>query len=163
MNKKRIVMDVIAGMLVAALSAGCSGGSPTPPPAGASPQDGVRSPGPYELRSGDGVDVVYFETAKPCDCMAEVGDAVELAIETHFASEIQSGELRFFVIVSDDAANDEMVDTFDSQPFDLFIVEFEDGRGTANPVYEIWNLMGDNDAIIEFVRSIVQKRLDGQA
>ena len=95
--------------------------------------------------------------------MAEVGDAVELAIETHFASEIRSGELRFFVIVSDDAANSELVETFNSQPFDLFIVEFEDGRGTANPVYEIWNLMGDNDAIVEFVRAIVQQSLDGQA
>jgi len=153
---------MVGAMLLVVLSAGCSGGSPTPPPADASPQGGVQSTQPYELRTGDGVDVVYFETAEPCDCMAEEGDAVERAMETYFGDQIRSGELRFFVIVSDDTANAELVKMFNSQPFDMFVVEFEDGKGMANPVYEIWNLMGDNEAIVEFVRARVQQSLAGQ-
>ncbi|MCK9356655.1 MAG: hypothetical protein M0R22_05875 [Dehalococcoidia bacterium] len=160
--QKRIVTFVISAVLLVGLSAGCSGDSPTPPPAGASQQSGVRSTQPYELRTGDGVDIVYFETAEPCDCMAEVGDAVERSIETYFQEEIRSGVLRFFVVVSDDSANSGLVKTFNSQPFDMFVVEFDDGKGLATPVYEIWNLMGDNDAIIELVRALVQKSLDGQ-
>lgn len=154
---------IVGATLLAVLSAGCSGDSPTPPPADASQPSGVRSTQPYELRTGDGVDVVYFETAEPCDCMAEVGDAVELAIQTYFEDEVRSGKLRFFVVISDDSSNSGLVKTFNSQPFDMFMVEFDNGKGLATPVYEIWNLMGDNDAIIELVRTLVQKSLDGQA
>lgn len=161
--QKRIVTLVISAVLLVGLSAGCSDGNATPPPAGASQGGGIRATEPYALRTGDGVDVVYFETAEPCDCMAEVGDAVELAIQTYFEDEVRRGKLRFFVVVSDDASNSELVETFNSQPFDLFVVEFDDGQGMATPVYEIWNLMGDNEAIVELVRAAVQKSLDGQA
>jgi len=159
----RIVAFVTIAVLLVGLSAGCSGDNPTPPPASASQNGGIRATGPYELRTGDGVDVVYFETAEPCDCMAEVGDTVEQAIQTYFEDEVRSGELRFFLIVSDDKANAELVQLFNSQPFDMFVVEFNDGKGMATPVYEVWNLMGDNEAIAEFVRAVVQKSLDGQA
>jgi len=161
--QNRIVTFVVSAALLVGLAAGCSDSNPTPPPANASQQGGVRSAEPYELRTGDGVDVVYFEIAKPCDCMAEVGDAVELAIQTYFEEEVRSGELRFFVIVSDDEANSALVKLFNSQPFDLFVVSFDDGQGLAEPVYDIWNLMGDNEAIVELVRAAVQKSLDGQA
>jgi len=160
--QNRIVTFVISAALLIGLPAGCSGGNPSPPPADASQQSGVRSAEPYELRTGDGVDVVYFETAEPCDCMAEVGDAVELAVQTYFEDALQSGALRFFVVVSDDPANKELVKMFNSQPFDMFVVDFDDGKGLATPVYDIWNLMGDNDAIVEFVRARVQQSLDGQ-
>jgi len=161
--QKKIMTFVIGAVLLVGLSAGCSGSNPTPPPAGASQSGGIRSTEPYELRTGDGVDVVYFEIAKPCDCMAEVGDAVELAIQTYFTDEVRNGKLRFFIIVSDDGANSELVKLFNSQPFDLFVVNFDDGKGLAEPVYDIWNLMGDNEAIVELVRATVQKSLDGQA
>jgi len=162
MKNNRIVTCIAGAMLLVVLSAGCSGDSPTPPPADASQQGSLPSAGQYELRTGDGVDVVYFETAEPCDCMAEVGDAVELAVQTYFEDALQSGTLRFFVVVSDDPANAELVKMFNSQPFDMFVVDFDDGQGLANPVYDIWNLMGDNDAIVEFVRARVQQSLDGQ-
>jgi len=156
MRARRIgVVLLIIALAIAAL--GCAPDAPSPPPAVASEQQDET----YVARTGDGVDVVYFEVAKPCDCMAEVGDAVELAIDNNFADELQSGELRFFHVVSDDPQNSSMLEDFDAQPFDLMIVTFEDGRGTVQPVYEIWNLMGDNEAIQEFVRAAVETSLKG--
>ena len=105
------------------------------------------------------MDVVYFETEKPCECMAEVGDSVERAVQTYFKNELQRGALRFFVVVSDDPANKELVSTFNSQTFDLFVVQYEDGRSTATPVHDIWGLMGDNEAIVLFTKSLIEQSL----
>jgi len=149
-----VVLLIVATAVVAL---GCASDNTTPPPADASEQQA----GPYAARTDDGVDVVYFETSKPCDCMAEVGDAVELAIDNNFSDELQSGELRFFLVVSDDPQNGSMLKDFDAQPFDLMIVSYDGGRGTIQPVYEIWNLMGDNEAIEEYVRAAVETSLRG--
>jgi len=117
---------------------------------------------PYEPRTGDGVDVVYFETSAPCSCMAKVGDAIEYAVLTHFQDELQSGELRYFLMVSNAPANIDLVKTFNSQPFDLFIVESIDGQETMEPVYDIWNLTGDDAAMVDFVHTLVLSSLEGQ-
>jgi hypothetical protein len=148
---------VLAAIAVAII--GCAPDTATPPPADASEQQDET----YAARTEDGVDVVYFEVAKPCDCMAEVGDAVELSIDNNFAAELQSGELRFFQVVSDDPQNKSILETFEAQPFDLFIVTHAGGNSEVEPVYEIWNLMGDNEAIQEFVRAAVETSLGKQA
>ena len=153
---------LVSGLMVLAL-AGCANDNDGPPPASASEGYEVRSAEAYVPREGDGVDVVYFEVAEPCDCMAEVGDAVELAIDNNFADQIQDGSLRFYIVVSDDANTQPLLETFRAQPFDLMIVTYDDGQGTVEPIYEIWNLMGDNQAIEEYVRAAVEASLSGQA
>ena len=154
-------MSLVRLLLLATLpvlGAGCSGDPAVPAPA---PEEtgAVES---YALRSDDGVDVVYFEPASPCECMAEVGVAVEQAVRAGFSDELSTGELRFYHVVSDDPANRPTVEMFNAQPFDLFIVESEDGRSTSTPVYEIWNMMGDNDAIAACVTTQVSASLAGQ-
>jgi len=143
--------------LIFSLSA-CSPQGSMPPPAQASGQT-TAPQGAYEMRGDTGVDVVYFEESNACDCMAEVGTAIKNSVTTHFAKELQSGELRFFVILSDDWDNRETFELFNNQPFDLFIVEFEDGSGVATPVYEFWSMTGDNEAIGLFVKQRIQESL----
>ena len=150
---------VLLAIATAIAALGCTPDSSSPPPADASEQQDDT----YTARTGDGVDVIYFEVAEPCDCMAEVGDAVELAIDNNFADQIQEGSLCFYIVVSDDANNQPLLETFRAQPFDLMIVTYEDGQGTVEPIYEIWNLMGDNQAIEEYVRAAVEASLSGQA
>ena len=91
--------------------------------------------------------------------MAEVGDAIALSVDNNFATELQNGKLRFFTVVSDDPQNESLLKMFEAQPFDLFIVTQQGGSSIAEPVYEIWNLMGDNEAISEYVRATVQASL----
>ena len=119
-------------------------------------------PGPYVPGSSDSVDVVYFETSNPCSCMAEVGDAVEYAILTNFQAELQSGELRFFLLVSNAPDNMDLVKQLKSQPFDLFVIAPADAPGTVEPVYELWSLTGNREAIVEFMRELISATLQEQ-
>lgn len=158
MKTVRAAIPVSALLLMLILSLAACSKSATPPPA----QAGVPSTAPqgsYELRGDTGVDVLYFEESNACDCMAEVGAVVKNAVNTHFAKELQSGKLRFFVIHTDDWANRATFEMFNNQPFDLFIVEVEDGRGLATPVYEFWSMMGDNEAIELYVKARVAESL----
>ena len=161
-NRHFLSVLMVSGLMVPAF-AGCAADNSGPPPASASEGYVVRSADAYVPRTGDGVDVVYFEVAEPCDCMAEVGDAVELAIDNYFAGQIQDGSLRFYIVVSDDANNQPLLETFRAQTFDLMIVTYEGGQGMVQPIYEIWNLMGDNEAIAAYVHAAVEASLSGQA
>ena len=154
MRRTRFAVALVLVAITAAV-VGCTPDAATPPLADASQQPDAA----YVARTDDGVDVVYFEVAKPCDCMAEVGDAIALSVDNNFATELQNGKLRFFTVVSDDPQNESLLKMFEAQPFDLFIVTQQGGSSIAEPVYEIWNLMGDNEAISEYVRATVQASL----
>ena len=116
----------------------------------------------YTPRTGNGVDVVYFEAKDPCGCMAKVGDAIEEAILTNFQDELQSGELRYFLIVSNLPENNDLVDMFDSQVFELCIAEFQDGRMATEALAEVWILKDSPSKLKDFVRTRVLSSLEGQ-
>ena len=157
MRKSRVLLLCTIGLL-ALLVAGCAGDAPSAQTAQANDQPEI---GTYTPRSSDGVDVVYFEIAEPCECMTEVGDVIEETVRSTFVNELNSGRLRLTIVVSDDPVNEDVVQMFDAQPFDLFIVTCSSGELTARPVYEIWNLMGDNEAMAEVVAAEVAADLAG--
>lgn len=101
------------------------------------------------------VDLVYFHPADACGCLAEVGDVIETAVRTYFPEEMEQKTVRFFSVISDDPANQLLVRMYESQPFDLFLVTYEGDKAEATQVYEIWNLLGDNEAIALAVKSEV--------
>jgi hypothetical protein len=112
------------------------------------------------MRTDDGVDVVYFMTSNPCSCMAEFSDAIEQSILTNFQQELQSGELRYFVMISNAPDNMDYVEAFNAQPFDLFIVDYVNGKGTAVPSTEVWTVEGDDAAVMESVHQTVLDALE---
>ena len=105
------------------------------------------------------VDLVYFHTGNACGCLAEVGDVIETAVRTHFPEEMEQKTVRFFSVISDDPANQHLVRMYESQAFDLFLVTYEGGEAQATQVYEIWSLLGDNEAIALTVKSRVADSL----
>ncbi len=116
---------------------------------------------PYALRSDDGVDVVYFMTSNPCSCMTEFGDAIQQSILTNFQTELQNGALRYFVIVSNAPDNMDYVEAFNAQPFDLFIVDYVNGKGTAVPSTDVWTVEGNDEAVMASVYQSVLSALEG--
>ena len=102
-----------------------------------------------------GVDLVYFHTAEACGCMAEMGDVIVAALYEHFPQAVDDKAVRFHSIVSDDPANAYYVRMYGSQAFDLFLVTYEGGNARATQVYEIWSLLGDNEAVALAVKSRV--------
>jgi len=133
----------------------------TPPTNPAEPVTGPSAER-YTPRTGDGVDVVYFEAKNPCGCMAKVGDAIEKAILTHFQDELQSGELRYFLIVSNLPENNDLVDMFDSQVFELCIAEFQDGQMATEALAEIWILKDSPSKLEDFVHTRILSSLEAQ-
>jgi hypothetical protein len=133
----------------------------TPPTSPAEPVTGPAAER-YTPRTGDGVDVVYFEAKDPCGCMAKVGDAIETAILTHFQDELQSGELRYFLVVSNLPENNDLVDMFDSQVFELCIADFQDGQMATEALAEIWILKDSPMKLEDFVRTRVLSSLEDQ-
>ncbi len=135
---------------------GCSKANPQPPPPAEQPSGGEQQ---YTARTKDGVDVLYFEEGNPCECMADFGVVIKDAVQVRFANELRNGSLRFFVIVSDDFDNQEVLDTFGSPLYDLVIVEHENGHFTATTVRDIWSVMGDDEALASCVEVHVRDAL----
>ena len=129
---------------------------PSEPPEATTPPDKPLGP-------PDRVDVVYFHRSKPCHCMAVVGDNIKYTVETYFKDELASGKLTFKMLTSNDKANAEMVKKYNSPPFGLFISVV---RGKTESIYHvagIWDLMADDQKLIEFVKSTIEKSLKGEA
>ena len=159
-----ILLVILTAMLV-----GCSSPTTTPTPDSVvSPSDQqdtknpVNSPPDEPPRLPDRVDVVYFYRSNPCQCMAVVGDNIKYAVETYFNDELASGKLTFKMLTSDGKANAEVVKKYNSLPFDLFINKV---RGKTESIYHvdgIWELMADDQKLIEFVKSSIEKNLKGE-
>lgn len=158
MSTTKYLCILTALLAIGLISMGCSKTNPEPAPPAVQPAGGEQQ---YTARTGDGVDVLYFEEGNPCECMADFGVVIKDTIRTRFASELQDGSLRFFVVVSDDWENREVLESFDNPLYDLFIVEFENGQDTATPVREIWSMMGDDDALASCVEARISDTLSG--
>ena len=152
---------VITSLVLVGCAAGADASSMTPvaeEPAESLPEGNLTEG--QDVVEGS-VEVVYFHTANPCDCMAVFGEAIADSINANFEAELASGELKFIDVVSDDAANKEIVEAFDSQPSDLFVGIRIGDVTTAEPDYEIWNLMGDDEAVAKYVKGVVEAKLAG--
>lgn len=105
------------------------------------------------------VDLVYFHTANPCGCLGEVEGVIRTALQTAFPEEMAQKQVRLFSVISDDPASENLVRMYGSQQFDLFLVTYEGDKASATQVYEIWSLLGDNEAIALVVQSRVADNL----
>ncbi len=103
------------------------------------------------------VDLVFFQTFNACGCLGEIGDVIRTALYEHLPEEMENKTVRFHSLYSDDPANQQYVRMYGSQPFDFFIVTYEDGKAVATPVREIWVLMDDYDALGAYVVQRVDK------
>jgi hypothetical protein len=165
MKTARIVLLILLLGIGSLVPVGCSPGedasaapSPVADAAESVPADSLTE---GQATAAGSVQVVYFHVAKPCECMAAVGQAIAYSIDTYFQTELASGLLSFVDVVSDDAANASAVESFGSQPFDLFFVTTIGDESSVEPDYDIWNLMGDDEAIAQHVKSLVEARLAG--
>jgi len=162
MKIRKVLFVSFLSLCTGLLLAGCSETGSAPPPAGADGGAPTADRTAYELRTDSGIDVVYFAESDACDCMAEVGVVIRETVHTYFEDELSDETIRFFVIASDDWANRETLETFNSQPFDLFIVEYVDGKGVATPLYDFWSMVGDNAAIELYVKAQIEDVLARQ-
>ncbi|MBN1857020.1 MAG: hypothetical protein JW846_08720 [Dehalococcoidia bacterium] len=164
-NIARMVSLVLLIGIISLAMTGCSSGvdADTSTLPAEQPVESAPESAPTDEVPAVSVQLVYFHVANPCDCMAVFGEAVADSVNTNFQAELASGVVELVDVVSDDPANAATVEAFDSQPSDLFVVTRVGDAVSVEPDYEIWGLMGDNEAVAQYVKDMVEAKLAGLA
>jgi len=115
-----------------------------------------------QYNSPDRVDVVYFQSGKPCHCMAVIGENVQSIVIFDFLEEYSEGKLTFALLDSSDEANYEIAMKYNTGPFGLFITIVQGETERIVPVEELWSMTGDEEKYKAYVKDIIAKSLKGE-
>ena len=110
----------------------------------------------------DRVDVVYFQSGKPCHCMAVIGENIQSIVIFDFLDEYSEGKLTFTLLDSSDEANYEMAMKYNTGPFGLFITIVQGETERIVPVEELWSMTGNEEKYKAYVKDIIARSLKGE-
>ena len=112
--------------------------------------------------SDDAIVAFYFHGNKRCSTCRKLEAYSEEAIAGGFASELDSGELVWRVVNTDDAANAHFVTDFELVTKSVVLVEFRDGEVVRwKNLKLVWQLVGDQDGFQRYVRDETRDFLVG--
>ena len=108
----------------------------------------------------NGVIVYQFHRRFRCEACYKLENAINEALQTHFAEELKAGSLIFKVIDLDADGSGDFEKQYDFFYNTVIVVDIEKGKETRfKNLEEAWGLVEDNDAVIEFMRSQVDEYL----
>jgi len=107
------------------------------------------------------VEVVYFHRAKRCQKCIWAEEHVRYALETYFKDELDSSKLTFASINVQDASNAAIIKKYDAYTSQLFINAVTGDTERIEHVSEIWQLIGNDEAFCQVVRTKIEKALEG--
>jgi len=103
--------------------------------------------------SGDAVVAFYFHGNKRCSTCRKLEAYSDEAITGGFASELDSGELEWRVVNTDEEANAHFVTDFELVTKSVVLVEYRDGEVVRfKNLKLVWQLVGDQDGFLRYVR-----------
>ena len=106
---------------------------------------------------GNGIVAYYFHGNKRCSTCRKLEAYSEEAIAGGFASELDSGELVWRVVNTDDAANAHFVTDFELVTKSVVLVEYRDGEVVRwKNLKLVWQLVRDKDGFITYVREATE-------
>ena len=95
----------------------------------------------------------YFHGNKRCSTCRKLEAYSEEAIVGGFASELESGELEWRVVNTDEAANAHFITDFELVTKSVVLVEYRDGEVVRfKNLKLVWQLVGDEDGFVRYVR-----------
>ena len=101
----------------------------------------------------DGVVAYYFHGNKRCSTCRKLEAYSAEAITGGFASELESGELEWRVVNTDEAANAHFMTDFELVTKSVVLVEYRDGEVVRfKNLKLVWQLVGDEDGFVTYVR-----------
>ena len=159
MRAKPIVTFVLGGFVLASLvalgvqsRAGASGSAVVPSKASSSAQKAVPA---------HRVVVTYFHGDVRCPTCKKLEALSREAMEQGFAKEIAAGTVVFQVINTDRAENKHFVDDYKLVTKSLVVADERDGKpGRWLNLEKIWDLVGNHDSYMTYVRGAVRDLLD---
>jgi hypothetical protein len=101
----------------------------------------------------DGIVAYYFHGNKRCSTCRKLEAYSEKAITGGFVSELETGELEWWVVNTDDKANAHFVTDFELVTKSVVLVEYRDGEVVRwENLKLVWQLVGDQDGFVRYVR-----------
>ncbi|NQT74026.1 MAG: hypothetical protein HQ553_14880 [Chloroflexi bacterium] len=115
---------------------------------------------PFPSDKTSWLEVVYFHRTNRCNGCIYAEDATKYTIQTHFGTELSSGELVFKVYDLQDEANAESVKKYEAHSSSLFINEINNGTDQIEEITDIWTKLGRDEAFIEVVKTAIEEHLE---
>ena len=105
------------------------------------------------LPAGSKVVLYYFHGRERCQNCIKFESFTEEAIQGAFAEQLNSGELVWKMVNTDEPANKHFVGDYELYSKSIVVVENRDGkRGRWKNLEKIWELVGDKNAFVEYIR-----------
>lgn len=112
-------------------------------------------------REDDGrpsVVVYFFDSEKECTTCENLERYAHEALQTHFPSELASGELEWRVRNVQDPDNEHFVTEFGLYTKSVVVVGLKDGKPVRwKNLESIWDLVYDKPSYVEYIRANVQE------
>jgi len=103
--------------------------------------------------SGDAIVAYYFHGNKRCSTCRKLEAYSEEAIAGGFTSELESGELEWRVVNTDEDGNAHFVTDFELVTKSVVLVEYREGEVVRwKNLKLVWQLVGDQDGFLRYVR-----------
>ncbi len=101
----------------------------------------------------DAVVAYYFHGNKRCSTCRKLEAYSEEAVVGGFAPELESGELEWRVVNTDEKANSHFTTDFELVTKSVVLVEYRDGDVVRwKNLKLVWRLVGDEDGFVRYVR-----------
>jgi len=108
----------------------------------------------------DGVVVYQFHRRFRCDACYKLEVAINEGLKTHFPEELKTGRLVYKVMDLDEEGTDQYEKKYDFFYNTVIVVDIENGKENRfKNLEEVWGLVEDKQAMIDFIRSHVAEYL----
>ncbi len=105
------------------------------------------------MDSDSGIVAYYFHGNKRCTTCRKLEAYSAEAIIEGFTSELESGELEWRVVNTDDKENAHFITDFELVTKSVVLVEYRDGEVVRfKNLKLVWQLVGDEDGFVRYVR-----------
>jgi hypothetical protein len=113
---------------------------------------------------GDTVIAYYFHGKTRCPTCQSIEAYAHEAVDGGFADQLKAGTLQWQVVNFDEPANEHFQKDYELAAPSVVLVRFQGGKQADwRNLPEVWELVGDKKAFVEFVTKSVREFLAGPA
>jgi len=109
---------------------------------------------------GDGLVVYYFHGNVRCPTCRSIESQAQEVVETHFASQLQNGEIVWKLVNYEQASAKPLAEKFELQSPVVVLAKMKDGKiEDWKRLDEVWAFVGDKPAFSKYVRGEIERML----
>ncbi len=118
------------------------------------------APAPRPAPQANRVDLVYFHRTNRCYSCNLAEAATRYTLEAYFQEELDSGKITFQSVDVQKSADSTLVAKYGAYTSQLFINTVIDNADHIEHISEIWQLIGDEEGFILFMRTKINNALE---